>query len=94
MKLWNDKYPKSKYEIFGFYLEYFVDNKYMGSIDCEYEENRKPGYTGRKLETIEKNIITNSNKIIKAGTKVMTLYCLYYGAALNWNETHYDKEKL
>lgn len=93
MKLWNDKYPKSKYEIFGFYKEYFVDNKYMGCIDCDYDEHRKPGYAGRVLETLDKTIKTDTGKVIKAGTKVMTLYCLYYGAALDWNETHYEKVK-
>ena len=79
MKLWNDKYPNSQFEIFGFYKEIWLNNKFMGTIKCEYDEHRKVGYTGRQDEIFGTNITTDSKKVIKSGVKVQTLYCLYYG---------------
>ena len=83
MKLWNDKYPKSQFEIFGFYKEIWLNNKFMGTIRCEYDKDRKVGYTGRQDETFDDDIITDSRKVIKAGTKIQTLYCLLYGTRIN-----------
>jgi hypothetical protein len=55
----------------------------MGTIRCEYIEDRKVGYTGRQDETFDDDIITDSRKVIRAGTKIQTLYCLLYGTRIN-----------
>lgn len=93
MNKFNEHYKDSKYEILGAYMEYYVDNKYMGSIDCEMDTERKRGYAGREIISLDETIKTNTKKVIKKGTEVLTVYCLYYGPMLNWNETHYEKKE-
>lgn len=61
---------KVEFETFGYYKDYMVNNKFMGSErlpkpDGEY------GYAGRKIFILEEDKVLR-NKVIKVGTKVTT----------------------
>lgn len=56
----------------GYFKEYWVDNKYIGSIRCEKDRD-DVGYTSRKLEVSQGKIILDNKKVIKAGQEVTTI---------------------
>lgn len=56
----------------GYYKEYYVNNKFIGTIKTEKDRDII-GYFGRKEETLNENITTQNNKIMKKGTKVTTI---------------------
>tara|TARA_R110000782_G_scaffold228358_1_gene314912 strand:+ start:368 stop:586 length:219 start_codon:yes stop_codon:yes gene_type:complete len=58
---------------FGFIKEYYVNNKFMGTITFKEIDREVIGYNGRTTETLEDAIIFENKKKIKAGTEVMTM---------------------
>jgi hypothetical protein len=62
---------------FGFFKEYYVGLKYIGSLDCE-RDREVLGYMGRREETLDHDVVFK-NKKIKAGTKITTQLQQYCG---------------
>jgi len=59
------------FEIIGYQKEYYVKNKYYGSVSCE-KDREKFGYYGRQTETLEQDVVLSNGKKIKKGSVVMT----------------------
>jgi len=57
---------------FGFFKEYYVDNKYIGQHECE-KDRETYGYPGRVVETLSEDVFLNKGKKIKKGTQVTTI---------------------
>lgn len=56
---------------FGYYKEYYINNKYIGSIICEKDRDII-GYNGKITENIQTTIKLDNNKVIKANSIVDT----------------------
>tara|TARA_R100000750_G_C2325840_1_gene88134 strand:- start:332 stop:601 length:270 start_codon:yes stop_codon:yes gene_type:complete len=61
-----------RYETFGYFLEYMVNGKYMGSINIEKPDREKIGYCGRKYNVAINDIVFSNKKKIKKGTEYYT----------------------
>lgn len=61
-----------EFEHIGYFREYWVEGKYIGSINCE-KDREHIGYEGRKIETLTEDLILSNKRKIKAGTEVKTL---------------------
>ena len=58
----------TEFETIGHYKEYFIDGKYIGTINYEPDEETVIGYEGRKGEMIFEKLKLDNGRIIKAGT--------------------------
>jgi hypothetical protein len=59
------------FKTFGYFKEYYINNKYIGSLDCEKDRDIY-GFFGKKIETIESNLTLSNNRKIKQGEQVTT----------------------
>lgn len=59
------------FEDLGYYKEYFINNKFIGTIPTEKDRDII-GFNGATYEVIEQDIILSNNKKIKKGTAVKT----------------------
>ena len=66
-----NKIMKTEFEIFGYHLDFYCANKYMGSIECEKPEDDIYGYHSRKNYICDKNIKLGK-KTIKKGAEYYT----------------------
>lgn len=57
------------FENIGYFKEYYVNNKFIGAISCELDE-QKIGYNGRINKVLQENITLSNGKKIKSGTEV------------------------
>ena len=55
------------FEDLGYFKEYFVDGKFIGTCKCEKDRD-VIGYSGMKKETVTETIILDNKKKIKSGT--------------------------
>jgi len=62
----------STFSIFGYFREYYVNGKFIGSMNCEKDRDTF-GYYGAINETLQTNIRLDNGKKIKAGQTVKTL---------------------
>ena len=62
----------TEFKVIGYFEEYFVDGKFIGSKNCDAQPNRNLGWSGRKTAYAANDIILDRNKKIKAGTKYYT----------------------
>ena len=60
------------FEHLGYFKEYMIDGKSIGTIPCEKDRDLI-GYVGRRTEVVLDSIILDNGKKIKAGTKVVTI---------------------
>lgn len=60
------------FESLGYFKEYWIGNKYIGSIRCEKDRD-DVGYTSRKSEVAHEKIILDNKRVIKAGREVITI---------------------
>ena len=57
----------------GFFKEYYVNGKFIGSVsNCEKDRD-VIGYEGKIIETLKESIITDNKKKIKENTTVTTI---------------------
>jgi len=63
----------STYEVFGFYKEIHLDNRFMGSFLCEYDPTKKIGYAGRCLEVLPEDVYTDKKIRVKKSQQVSTI---------------------
>ena len=61
-----------EFEVIGYSLDYYVDNKYIGSRRIEEKEDREIGYHGRVRQVLEEDIYLDNKRKIKAGTTVVS----------------------
>ena len=60
-------------EIIGYFEEYIINGKYIGSKICEKQE-REIGYYGKLIKKAEKDIVLDNKKKIKKGQEYYTRY--------------------
>jgi hypothetical protein len=56
----------------GYFKEYYVGRKYIGSHVSEMDRDFI-GYNGQRLETLKESVLLDNKKKIKVGTEVMTI---------------------
>ena len=64
----------NNFKIIGYFEDYFVDNKYIGSKKCDEQPDRRQGFFGQKYFHAVDDIILEKGKKIKRGTKYKTYY--------------------
>ena len=79
---------KNTFKIIGYYEDYFVDNKYIGSKSCAEQPDRTQGFFGQRYFFATDDIILEKGKKIKTGTKYKTYYSQLSG---QYNGTQEDK---
>lgn len=57
----------------GYFLEYFVNGKSIGTKKIDDPGNQQIGYEGRCIFTTTEKIVTDNKKVIKAGTEVKSV---------------------
>jgi hypothetical protein len=62
---------KVTFEQLGFYKEYWIDNKFIGCIQCE-KDREVFGFNGSKKEVPTEKIILDNKKTIRPFTEVTT----------------------
>mgnify|MGYP005993219345 FL=1 len=63
----------SQFEQLGYFTDYMIDNKYIGSIIMEKPDRETIGYFGRIDEIATKDIILDNKKRIKKGQSFKTM---------------------
>ena len=74
-KFTNNKKPNEMKNVFkniGYFVEYMVDNKYVGSINVLEADREEIGYYGRIDAIAESDIVFSNKKRIKKGTHYYT----------------------
>jgi hypothetical protein len=61
-----------KMDIFGYFIEYYRDNRYVGKIITQVKDREEFGYAGKINQTASKDIHFK-NKKIKRGEQFMTM---------------------
>lgn len=57
------------FENLGFFIEYHIDNKYIGSISIAENNRETIGYYSRIESIATDDIVFKNNKVIKKGTR-------------------------
>jgi hypothetical protein len=60
------------FEHLGYFKEYYIGNKFIGTTPCEKDRD-KIGYYGQRKEIISEQIMLDNGKQIKSGTEVKTM---------------------
>lgn len=63
---------KDHFEHLGYFKEYYIGIKPIGTINCE-KDREIMGYEGRIKEVLEEEITLSNNRKIKKGTEVTTI---------------------
>jgi hypothetical protein len=63
---------KNVFKNIGYFVEYMVDNKYVGSINVLEADREEIGYYGRIDAIAESDIVFSNKKRIKKGTHYYT----------------------
>jgi len=66
----------------GFFEEYFVNSKYIGTKNCEFQNNRIIGWSGKIKKVADTVIILDNGKKIKPGVNYNTRYYPLNGKAI------------
>ena len=62
----------SQFEQLGYFLEYMIDNKYIGSTILDKPDRQEIGYYGRINDIAKEDIILDNKKRIKKGQSFYT----------------------
>lgn len=71
-KEWKGMRRDPIFEHLGYFKEYYIDSKLIGSVRCE-KDRELIGYAGRKHEIIIHAVILDNKKQVKAGVVAMTM---------------------
>jgi len=63
---------ENSFNNFGFFKEYYIGNKFIGSLPCE-KDREDVGYIGRKEEKLKDTVVFRNKKKIKSGESVTTI---------------------
>jgi hypothetical protein len=69
------------FEQLGYFKEYYIENKYIGSIKTE-KDREGIGYYGRQYEILLNDLFLENKKKIKKGTKINTVIYPINGRAI------------
>jgi len=69
------------FEQLGYFKEYYIENKYIGSIKTE-KDREVIGYYGRQYEILLNDLFLENKKKIKKGTKINTVIYPINGRAI------------
>lgn len=72
------------FEHLGYFKEYYVGGKFIGTVNCD-KDREVVGYDGRKKEMLTDKITLDNGRKIKANTEVMTLLYPLCGKVLKQN---------
>lgn len=61
-----------QFEILGYNLDYYVNNKYIGQVIKKEKDRKVLSYLGREKTILEEDITLNNKRVIKKGTLVIT----------------------
>lgn len=62
----------TQFQNLGYFLEYLVDGKYIGSVNISEPDRKEVGYYGRIDAVAEKDIVFKNKKRIKKGQNYYT----------------------
>jgi hypothetical protein len=62
---------ETNFEHVGYFKDYYVNRKFVGSILVNEKDREVYGYTGRKEEVLTEDMVINKKKL-KKGTTVIT----------------------
>ena len=62
----------SQFEQLGYFLEYMIEDKYIGSTTMDTPDRKEIGYYGRINAIAEEDIILDNKKRIKKGQSFYT----------------------
>lgn len=62
----------AQFEHLGFFREYYIDGKYIGTKRCE-KDRQEIGYIGRKWETTTAIVSLDFGRKIKKGVEIQTI---------------------
>ena len=62
---------ETKFENIGYFKDYYVNRKFVGTVRIEEKDREVFGYTGRKEEVLTEDMVINKKKL-KKGTTVIT----------------------
>jgi hypothetical protein len=60
-------------EIIGYFEEYFINGKFIGTKKCE-KQDREIGYYGKRLYFSDTDVILDNKKVIKKGNEYYSRY--------------------
>lgn len=63
---------RTEFKNIGFFIEYFINRKFLGSIKVQEPDREIIGYYGRIDSVAEKDIILDNKKRIKKGSHYYT----------------------
>lgn len=63
---------QTTFEHIGYSVDYFIENKFVGSIKIEEPDREVAGYGGRRVEILENNVTLSNKKVLKKGDEVKT----------------------
>jgi len=63
---------QTTFEHIGYSVDYFIENKFVGSTKIQEPDREVYGYQGRRIETLESNITLINKKVLKKGVEVKT----------------------
>lgn len=63
---------QTTFEHIGYSVDYFIENKFVGSIKIQEPDREVYGYQGRRTETLQNNITLINKKVLKKGVEVKT----------------------
>lgn len=66
---------------FGFFKEYYIGNKYIGSCNCD-KDREKFGFFGKVEEVLKEDILLTNKRKIKKGQEVETMLFEYCGSII------------
>lgn len=62
----------AKFEDLGYFLEYMVNGKFVGTTSLDKPDRKEIGYYGAKTQVADSKIILERGKTIKKGVKYVT----------------------
>jgi len=63
---------KENFETFGYFKEYYINNTFVGTIQCEKDRDTY-GYYGKRFKILKEDILLDNKKKIKKGIEVNTM---------------------
>jgi hypothetical protein len=63
----------AQFEHIGWFKEYYLGDKFLGSININELDREEVGYRGRRTETILEPLSIKKGLILKPGTEVRTI---------------------
>jgi len=58
----------------GYFEEFMIEGKFIGTKICEEQPDRKIGYSGKETKTSDTDIVLDNKKKIKKGIEFYTRY--------------------